>query len=122
MLNQAKEIPGGSVDPPDETILHGVAREVMEETGLETARIVRKVGEFGWEERHGKWIKLVFEVEVKDPKAMKVVLEPKEHQSYLFATGEEVANDKAGDVTLSWITAPHKAMNLDAFKLRRDAS
>ncbi|KAF2261506.1 hypothetical protein CC78DRAFT_499971 [Lojkania enalia] len=118
------EIPGGKVDDTDETVLHAVVRELREEAGLDTKRIVRKVGVFDWNEvskRTGKpvnWHKIIFEVEVKD---MEVVLDPVEHQNYLFATEEQVANGKAGEVVLSYITPLNKAIKLEAFKLKRGA-
>lgn len=112
------------MDDTDETILHGVVREVKEETGLDVTRIVRKVGEFGFEDYSKRrkqqvvWRKLIFEVEVK---GMDVMLDPVEHQDYLFATEEEVMSDKAGETRLTWITLPNKEVNLDAFRLRREA-
>ena len=118
-LTQRQEIPGGKVDDTDETVLHALVRELKEETGLEATKIVRKVGEFGWEERRGKWLKLVFEVEVKE---MNIVLDAEEHQEYLFATEEEIVNDKVKDVALSYISPPNKVIKLEAFKLRRDGA
>jgi 8-oxo-dGTP pyrophosphatase MutT (NUDIX family) len=112
------------VDDTDESILHAVARELKEETGLEAIKIVRKVGEFGWDEFSERrqerfvWRKFIFEVEVK--KAEDVKLDPVEHQDYLWASEEEVNSDKAGNIPLSWITAPNKNMNLEAFRLRRE--
>lgn len=44
------EIPGGSSEPTDPTLLHSLAREVFEETGLHLTRVVRQIGkglEFG---------------------------------------------------------------------------
>lgn len=35
------EVPGGAVDAEDPTILHGAARELMEEAGLEATRFRR---------------------------------------------------------------------------------
>lgn len=61
------EVPGGSVDTSDPTILHGLAREVFEETGLKLTRFVRTVGQ-GIEFNTGpqkRWIKLNFEIEVQ---------------------------------------------------------
>ncbi|KAF2662665.1 hypothetical protein K491DRAFT_686542 [Lophiostoma macrostomum CBS 122681] len=116
------EIPGGKVDDTDESILHGVARELKEEAGLDVTRVIRKIGEFGWEEYHTirkrqeVWRKLIFEVEVKE---LNVVLDPEEHQHYVFATEEDVLQDKAGGIQLTWISPPNKAMNLEAFKSRR---
>ena len=61
------EIPGGSVDRSDPTILHGLAREVFEETGLKLTKFVRGVGngiEFATGPRK-RWMKLSFDIEVE---------------------------------------------------------
>lgn len=119
-----QEIPGGKVDNTDETLLHAVAREVKEETGLDVTRVVRKVGEFGWGEfnkrrgRHVVWRRLIFEVEVKSLDTL--ALAPEEHQDYVFATEEEIMADQTtAGVPLSWISLPNKEMNIEAFRLRR---
>ncbi|KAK3948196.1 hypothetical protein QBC32DRAFT_352255, partial [Pseudoneurospora amorphoporcata] len=39
------EIPGGAIDPQDESFLHGVAREMWEEAGLVPRRMVCQVGD-----------------------------------------------------------------------------
>ncbi|KAF2198669.1 hypothetical protein GQ43DRAFT_443126 [Delitschia confertaspora ATCC 74209] len=117
-----QEFPGGKMDDIDETILHAVARELKEETGLEATKFVRKVGEMDWQRKDRrtgenlKWLKLIFEVKVKE---INVVLDPAEHQQYLFATEEEILNDKAKGVELSFISPLNKAIKLEAFKLRR---
>ncbi|MCJ1370567.1 hypothetical protein MMC20_001780 [Loxospora ochrophaea] len=65
------EVPGGSSEPEDPTILHSVAREVFEETGLHLTRFVQQIGE-GVEFTTGRrgprehWLKLTFEVEVAE--------------------------------------------------------
>ena len=65
------EVPGGSSDVTDPTILHSLAREVFEETGLILTRFIRQVGnmvEFqtGKGERRRNWAKLNFEIEVAE--------------------------------------------------------
>lgn len=96
---------------------------MKEETGLEATKIVAKVGELVWEEKSRrtgkdqKWLKLIFEVEVKQ---INVVLDQIEHQDYLFATEEEVMDGKAGDTKLTYISSLNKAINMDAFRLKRD--
>ncbi|KAF2275595.1 uncharacterized protein EI97DRAFT_419900 [Westerdykella ornata] len=114
------EIPGGKVDDTDETILHAVVREVKEETGLQVTRIVRKVAEFGWDEPSQAWWKLIFEVQVES--LDNVVLDPIEHQAYVFATEQEIVEEQvAGGPALSWVSPPNKDVKLAAFRLRREA-
>ncbi|KAI4122105.1 MAG: hypothetical protein LQ347_006625, partial [Umbilicaria vellea] len=65
------EVPGGSSDRDDLTILHSVARELEEETGLHLTRFVRQVGpgisfETGQGPQKRKWLKLSFEVDVAE--------------------------------------------------------
>ena len=65
------EVPGGSSDAEDPTILHSLAREVFEETGLRLTRFVRQVGDVvefqtGKGERRKYWAKLNFEIEVAE--------------------------------------------------------
>lgn len=60
------EIPGGSVEQEDSTILDAVAREVREETGLQLTRVVEQIGEglVGWSKRIS--LRLSFEIEVAE--------------------------------------------------------
>ena len=61
------EVPGGGAEDTDPTILHSVAREVFEETGLKLTRFVCAVGD-GCQFTTGgncKWNKLTFEIEVQ---------------------------------------------------------
>ena len=65
------EVPGGSSELTDPTILHSVAREVFEETGLHLTRFIRQIGsgtEFvtGPKSRPKPWLKLHFEIEVAE--------------------------------------------------------
>ena len=67
------EIPGGSSDTNDPTILHSLAREVFEETGLKLTRLMGRVGDVvefrtGWGSRQKSWAKLSFEIEVAEIK------------------------------------------------------
>lgn len=65
------EVPGGSCEVSDPTILHSLARETFEETGLRLTRFCRQVGsgeEFvtGYGAREKRWCKLSFEIEVAE--------------------------------------------------------
>ncbi|KAF2636907.1 hypothetical protein P280DRAFT_472775 [Massarina eburnea CBS 473.64] len=118
------EIPGGKVDDSDETIVHAAIRELKEEAGLEATRIVRKVGTFVfYTPRPGgqaRWLKTIFEVEVKDVEA--ITLDPVEHDNYLWATEDEVTADRVGDVSLKYISGDNKFVKLEAFRHRREAA
>lgn len=83
------EIPGGTCDAEDPTILHSAARETFEETGLRLMKFVREVGK-GVELVIGKtrWFKLSFEIEVVEMQGRKaegavddveIRLDPEEH-------------------------------------------
>lgn len=122
------EIPGGAVDPEDESILAGCAREVREETGLKVKHIRRLVteGEGGMENtvftnsRGTKvFVKLTFEVDVED--GADVVLDPVEHQAWVFATEAEVEKQKVGDVMGIPLSTGYVArLTKEAFRLRKE--
>jgi len=65
------EIPGGAAEPSDPTILHSVAREVFEETGLRLMRFVRQIGDgeefrVSPKEKPRRCLKLSFEIHVEE--------------------------------------------------------
>ncbi|KAL6232465.1 hypothetical protein BDW75DRAFT_19418 [Aspergillus navahoensis] len=68
------EGPGGSCDPEDESILDGVAREVLEESGLHVSRFVELAGKEEWVKQRPDQVELVakftFIVEVHEAKAV----------------------------------------------------
>lgn len=118
-----QEIPGGKVDDTDETILHAAARELQEEAGLGAIRVVRKVAQLTFlDGRPGReqktWLKLAFEMEVDN---IDVTLDPTEHQSFLYATEEEVIAGVVGDIKMAYMSPQSKAVKLEAFRLRREA-
>ncbi|MCJ1264280.1 hypothetical protein MMC22_004151 [Lobaria immixta] len=100
------EVPGGSAEYSDPSILHSVARETFEETGLRLTRLVRQVGDgITFSTRGNKnWIKLSFEIEVAElhgvpiPKAaegdvsepVSIKLDPQEHQKHAWVTEDEL--------------------------------
>lgn len=123
-INILQEIPGGKVDDTDESILHGAARELKEEAGLEATRVLRKVAQFTFEsERPGRgkitWLKLIFEMQVDQ--ADTVVLDPVEHQHFVFASEEEVIKEQVGEVKLKYVNDVNKEVKLEAFRRRGEA-
>ncbi|KAL2040497.1 hypothetical protein N7G274_006940 [Stereocaulon virgatum] len=88
------EVPGGSSDATDPTVLHSLVREVFEETGMRVTRFLRGVGrgvEFvtpGRKEEERRWMKLSFEVEV---------LEIHGGSGHMYGEKDNVAGDGDGD-------------------------
>lgn len=125
------EIPGGGCDEEDPSIIYSVARELEEEAGLRAVLVGPQVnGGYVFPTGSGKIVcKLNFMVEVengenvdKDDKgSIKVKLDPKEHQNYLWATEEQCKDEKVGDVEVKFTTAEQKLVILDAFAARRKA-
>ncbi|KAL4995878.1 FAD binding domain-containing protein [Aspergillus recurvatus] len=68
------EGPGGSCEPEDESILDGVAREVLEESGLHVSRFVELAGREEWVKQRPDRVELIakftFIVEVHEAKAV----------------------------------------------------
>ncbi|KAJ5638240.1 hypothetical protein N7490_008119 [Penicillium lividum] len=103
------EGPGGAHElKEDRTLLDGVVREVLEETGLHVSRFVELVGVDGWthQQRDGRFIRIAkysFIVEVYERRRevsgvsevvpheeISVVMEVGAHQAYKWAVEEEV--------------------------------
>ncbi|KAL8737683.1 MAG: hypothetical protein Q9181_001443 [Wetmoreana brouardii] len=88
------EVPGGSAKEDDPTILHSLAREVFEETGLRLTRLLRQVGEgMKWttEEKDDatgnikeyKWLKLSFHIEVAEIAKPQLIVDAASFYEYL---------------------------------------
>jgi 8-oxo-dGTP pyrophosphatase MutT (NUDIX family) len=117
------EIPGGACDDDDESILHGLARELWEESGLTATKIGPVLGAVQrFTSRSGKQIgKFIFFVEVQkgtEHEDLEVKLSPDEHQRYVWANQDEVKALKVGDIKLEFTTSDVEATVLEAFKLR----
>ncbi|OIW22779.1 hypothetical protein CONLIGDRAFT_650220 [Coniochaeta ligniaria NRRL 30616] len=103
------EIPGGGCDHEDESILHGAARELWEESGLVAAAVVGRVGgEHVFFSRRGMRIgKFNFEVEVEGGRGdepPEVRLDANEHEAYVWATEEECRAGRKGETELRFTT------------------
>ena len=100
------EVPGGSCDEDDNSLLHAVARELLEETGLEARYIGQQIGNAHiFASRSGKKIcKLHFLVEIERAatEVPKVRLDPQEHQQYIWATQDEIKVKQAGTFDLEF--------------------
>ncbi|KAL1859541.1 hypothetical protein Daus18300_009542 [Diaporthe australafricana] len=95
------EIPGGMVDIKDKTILHGVVRELMEESGLRATHIRGLAGcEDLGKLRNGKSaVKYSFIVEVD---GFDVKIDREEHQKFIWATEQDVKGSRCGDVQIDF--------------------
>jgi 8-oxo-dGTP pyrophosphatase MutT (NUDIX family) len=113
------EPPGGAVDDEDLTILHAAARELWEEAGLQACRIGGPVGDPHFFPRsNGDQIcRFNFAVHVlsNDGAALRTQLDPNEHQSYVWATEEEVRASRTGAVDLEFVKEEVKRTVLLAF-------
>jgi len=116
------EIPGGACsDAEDKDILHGVVRELWEETGLIATRVGPRVGgDHIFETRSGKVVgKFSFVVEVEDGKG-EVKLDPKEHEKHVWATEEEAKIGKVGEeIEVRFTTREQREVVLEGFKVWR---
>lgn len=135
------EIPGGACDLEDESLLHGLARELWEEAGLTLRSVTRQVGqEHVFRTTKGFVVaKVTFEVEVEAPGRTtsgadveklalpEVTLDPNEHVRHVWATEAECATGKAAvlgsnsgeEVDLRFTTEDQRAVVVQGFQLRR---
>ena len=102
------EVPGGACDEDDPTILHGAARELWEEAGLVAKRFTHLVTDspdpeieqvFPNSTRTKTWCRFTFHVEVENCDTVKV--DPDEHQDFVWASEEEVRQQKIGERELA---------------------
>ncbi|KAL8861293.1 MAG: hypothetical protein Q9178_002165 [Gyalolechia marmorata] len=141
-----RKVPGGSVEADDPTVLHGLAREVFEETGLRLTRFMRLVGEDtrGTASQEDKTVskpgdpkrlKLGFEIEVSEIgvletdtnerdverylRSVPVDLDPHEHQDHAWVTEEEVKAFYENGVGRPIVSKDRAGEMLEAFRLRR---
>ncbi|KAK2068127.1 hypothetical protein P8C59_002790 [Phyllachora maydis] len=124
------EVPGGACDAAaDATVLHGLARELREETGLVLRRVVRALPRPAhvFATRRGLRVaKFYFHVHV-DPAVPAVTLDPDEHVGFVWAAEDEcrarsLVTPAGETVELVFTTPEQESLVLDAFRLRRDPS
>ncbi|KAK4079052.1 hypothetical protein Trihar35433_157 [Trichoderma harzianum] len=113
------EVPGGGCDDDDESILHGAARELWEEAGLKAIHLGAPVGRpYFLQSRSGKKVcKFVFPVqaETNSQGRMDVTLDPREHQSFVWASKEEVKAKRLNDMELEFTHKDLECIVLTAF-------
>lgn len=133
------EIPGGACDAEDETLLHGLARELWEEAGLRLKNVLRQVGEDDhFFTRSGRVIcKITFETEVEgvggeveEQTVPEVTLDPNEHARFLWASEEECrlgqvtvvgSGSEKETVDINFTAGAQKRVILKGFELRRES-
>ncbi|ETN40233.1 uncharacterized protein HMPREF1541_04509 [Cyphellophora europaea CBS 101466] len=131
------EVPGGAVDPTDPTILHAVARELFEESGLTAAHVGPIVG--GTASRDpacsdegapaqvfltrsgnlvGKWH---FLVGVREVDMSGVRCDPEEHSAFVWATEAEVEGGvvAGGKMEIPFTTRDQRRAVLEGFRVWR---
>ncbi|PHH74086.1 hypothetical protein CDD82_5106 [Ophiocordyceps australis] len=118
------EAPGGAVDAQDQSILHGAAREMREETGLVAKHFVCRVtlgpGRDEMDVFYNSTatlricrLGLLVEAESCDA----VELDAREHQAHVWASEQQVVEQAMGTMT----TPSMQALVVEAFCLRRQA-
>ncbi|KAK3192275.1 hypothetical protein K4F52_001488 [Lecanicillium sp. MT-2017a] len=122
------EIPGGACDLEDCTILHGLARELWEESKLKLVHVRQQVGLGGTAELAPsvkgaafrtpggvRVIKYSFIVDAVD--LGNIILNPTEHQKYLWITENEFQQRCSADAKLEFTTEQQIATIAEAFRL-----
>ncbi|KAI9768165.1 MAG: hypothetical protein M1840_004995 [Geoglossum simile] len=117
------EVPGGSCDISDATILHSAAREVWEESGLRVCALSRCVGPPGvFLTRRGLSIcKFTFDAQVECTDDVR--LDPDEHSAYAWASEAECRSRRvevAGSVVqIRFTSRAQEEVVVEAFRARR---
>jgi 8-oxo-dGTP pyrophosphatase MutT (NUDIX family) len=118
------ETPGGACDLDDETILHGAARELWEESGLVAEHVICRVGgeHVFFTRRNQRVSKINLEVRVKTEGtgvAPTVTLDLNEHSAFVWATEEECRAGRKGDIMLNVTTKEQERVIFEGFKQRK---
>ncbi|KAI0141651.1 NUDIX hydrolase domain-like protein [Xylariaceae sp. FL1272] len=97
---------GGACDDDDETILHAAARELWEEAGLRATRFDRLVGDpHLFTLSDGKRVcqfNFAIRVDSESEPLLRVMLNPEEHQQFVWATEGEVKAKKVDGMNLDF--------------------
>lgn len=116
------ELPGGSVDASDASMVAGAVRELSEETGLRAASVLRWVGDREFAEGVGgkRWRQGIFKIGVDGVGGLdgpEVRLDPAEHVRYLWVTVGDLRADRCGEVVLDYADPEWKVLLLRAFEV-----
>ncbi|KAI5919302.1 NUDIX hydrolase domain-like protein [Camillea tinctor] len=113
------EVPGGGCEFEDETVLHSVARELGEESGLCAQRIGDELGvlDLFTTRTPGRLVrKYTFIVEVE---GYDVRLNPAEHKAYLWVSEDEARAKRCGNVEIVYTSKGQEEVILKAFEKRK---
>lgn len=124
------EVPGGSCESSDGSVLGAACRELWEEAGLRATAVVSLVDDHDlWSDDGLTWGKLTFLVDIElaagkggwphhqQQQQPAVRLDPNEHEDYVWATEEEVLAGVCGDRALRWLSDEQRLTVLKAFKM-----
>ncbi|KAI0163446.1 NUDIX hydrolase domain-like protein [Pestalotiopsis sp. NC0098] len=114
------EVPGGSCDDDDLSVMGAACRELWEEAGLRATAVVDFIDDVHLPSSDGLiWRKMTFLVDVDRTGAQEpdVKLDPEEHQAFLWATEEDLLANRHGDITLTWMSEDQRQTILKAFKM-----
>lgn len=127
------EVPGGACDDEDETVLHAVARELWEESGLRATHIGPQVGEGRpfFTTRGRRMLKVEFLADVegqaveskeggKKKSPPEVKLDPDEHVAFVWATEEDCLAHKVGESVIKFTHDEQEESILEGFRMRRE--
>lgn len=126
------ELPGGAVDATDPTVLHGAARELLEEAGLHAQHFTHIITEgpnaapgqvFPNSTRTKTWCRFTFGVEVERTAGeggCEVRLDRNEHQDFVWAMEQDVREQGNAEKKLPITKESMRAVMLEAFRLEKE--
>ncbi len=115
------ECPGGQADTTDETVLHGLCREVHEETALVVTHVVDVADMVEFDGREGgRWRKITFLVVLDDEEVPIVRLSAEEHEDTVWAADEEVIAGRCQGRVIEFAYEGQRQTVLDSLRRVRD--